>query len=240
MEPEDSLIMGNEELSTIPEKELDEFIKSSVEELFLIQAESEDTSGSDSESILPSSDDFSPIFEEKSMTFSNPLFDSNNDFTSSDNESLSDEDVLEVRCFHSRGFTDEPPFEENDDLFDLESKENDRKKILYDAPIDDLITEDTVFDPGYAQEEGIDFKESFALVARLEAIRIFIAYAAHKSFPIYQMGVKTAFLNGPLKEEVYVAQPDGFVDPDHPEKVYRLRKGLYGLKQAPRAWYDEL
>ncbi|GJU32614.1 retrovirus-related pol polyprotein from transposon TNT 1-94 [Tanacetum coccineum] len=90
------------------------------------------------------------------------------------------------------------------------------------------------------QEEGIDFKESFALVARLEAVRIFIAYAAHKSFPIYQMDVKMAFLNGPLKEEVYVAQPDGFVDPDHPEKVYRLRKALYGLKQAPRAWYDEL
>ncbi|GJS53175.1 retrovirus-related pol polyprotein from transposon TNT 1-94 [Tanacetum coccineum] len=93
---------------------------------------------------------------------------------------------------------------------------------------------------GYAQEEGIDFEESFAPVARLEAVRIFVAYAAHKSFPIYQMDVKTAFLNGPLKEEVYVAQPDGFVDPDHPEKVYRLRKALYGLKQAPRAWYDAL
>nr|GEV30859.1 hypothetical protein [Tanacetum cinerariifolium] len=90
------------------------------------------------------------------------------------------------------------------------------------------------------QEEGIDFKESFAPVVRLEAVRIFIAYAAHKSFPIYQMDVKTEFLNGPLKEEVYVAQPDGFVDPDHLEKVYRLRKALYGLKQAPRAWYDEL
>ncbi|GJT64164.1 retrovirus-related pol polyprotein from transposon TNT 1-94 [Tanacetum coccineum] len=93
---------------------------------------------------------------------------------------------------------------------------------------------------GYAQEEGIDFEESFAAVACLEVVRIFVAYAAHKSFPIYQMDVKTAFLNGPLKEEVYVAQPDGFVDPDHPDKVYRLRKALYGLKQAPRAWYDEL
>ncbi|GKG37526.1 retrovirus-related pol polyprotein from transposon TNT 1-94, partial [Tanacetum coccineum] len=87
--------------------------------------------------------------------------------------------------------------------------------------------------------EGIDFGKSFALVARLEAVRIFVAYASHKSFPIYQMDVKTAFLNGLLKEEVYVAQPDGFVDPDHPEKVYRLRKALYRLKQAPRAWYDE-
>nr|GEX48838.1 hypothetical protein [Tanacetum cinerariifolium] len=92
----------------------------------------------------------------------------------------------------------------------------------------------------YAQEEGIDFEESFAPVARLEAVQIFVAYAAHKSFPIYQMDVKIEFLNGPLKEEVYVAQPDGFVNLDHPEKVYRLWKALYGLKQAPRAWYDEL
>nr|GEX03812.1 retrovirus-related Pol polyprotein from transposon TNT 1-94 [Tanacetum cinerariifolium] len=93
---------------------------------------------------------------------------------------------------------------------------------------------------GYAQEEGIDFQESFALVARLKAVRSFVAYAAHKSFLIYHMDVKTAFLNGLLKEEVYVAQPDGFVELDHPEKVYQPRKALYGLKQAPRAWYDKL
>nr|GFA99190.1 Gag-Pol polyprotein [Tanacetum cinerariifolium] len=74
----------------------------------------------------------------------------------------------------------------------------------------------------------------------LEAVRLFIAYAAHNSFTIYQMDVKTAFLYGPLKEEVYVNQPDGFVDPYHHDKVYRLKKALYGLKQAPRAWYDEL
>ncbi|GJR23964.1 retrovirus-related pol polyprotein from transposon TNT 1-94 [Tanacetum coccineum] len=91
-----------------------------------------------------------------------------------------------------------------------------------------------------AQKKGIDFEESFAPVARLEAVRLFIAYAAHKSFTVYQMDVKTAFLYGPLKEEVYVNQPDGFVDPYHPDKVYRLKKALYGLKQAPRAWYDEL
>ncbi|GJW48560.1 retrovirus-related pol polyprotein from transposon TNT 1-94 [Tanacetum coccineum] len=91
-----------------------------------------------------------------------------------------------------------------------------------------------------AQKRVMGFiDESFAPVARLEAVRIFVAYAAHKSFPIYQMDVKTAFLNGPLKEEVYVAQPDRFVDPDHPDKVYRLRKALYGLKQAPRAWLHE-
>ncbi|GJX76388.1 retrovirus-related pol polyprotein from transposon TNT 1-94 [Tanacetum coccineum] len=93
---------------------------------------------------------------------------------------------------------------------------------------------------GYRQEEGIDFKESFALVARLEVVQIFVDYAVHKSFPIYQMDVKMAFLNGPLKEEVYVSQLDGFVDPNHPEKVYYLRKALYGLKQALRAWFDEL
>nr|GEV07073.1 hypothetical protein [Tanacetum cinerariifolium] len=89
---------------------------------------------------------------------------------------------------------------------------------------------------GYAQEEGIDFEESFAPVAPLESVRIFVAYAAHKSFLIYQMDEKTAFLKGPLKEEIYVAQLDGFVNPDHPQKVYQLRKDLYGFKQAPRAW----
>ncbi|GKA97652.1 hypothetical protein Tco_0825546, partial [Tanacetum coccineum] len=99
--PEDSLIMGNKELSTIPEKESNEFIKSSVEDLVPILSESEDTSGSDSESVLPSCDDFSPIFKEKSVTFSNHLFYSNDDFTSSDDESLSDEDVLkedDIEC----------------------------------------------------------------------------------------------------------------------------------------------
>nr|GEU28816.1 retrovirus-related Pol polyprotein from transposon TNT 1-94 [Tanacetum cinerariifolium] len=93
---------------------------------------------------------------------------------------------------------------------------------------------------GYAQKEGVDFKESFAPVARLKAVRLFIAYTAHKSFTVYQMDVKTAFLYGPLKEEVYANQPDGFVDPYHSDKVYRLKKALYGLKQAPKAWYDKL
>ncbi|GJV90256.1 hypothetical protein Tco_1538069 [Tanacetum coccineum] len=230
----DSLIMGDEHLSTIPEKESDELIKSSVEDLVPILSESEDTSGSDSDIDLPSCDDFSPInvYEEKSVTFSNPLFNSNDEFTSSDDELLSDEDISEDNvktylnplfefddeyissdvnplfdevfenieskdsyvsnldelallvtplfdfnkdeCFDPgddvdeiefllhhdlstpkisvasilEGFTDEPPLEENDDLFDLESKENEWKKILYDAPIDDLMTEDKVFDPG--------------------------------------------------------------------------------------------
>nr|GEW41231.1 retrovirus-related Pol polyprotein from transposon TNT 1-94 [Tanacetum cinerariifolium] len=93
---------------------------------------------------------------------------------------------------------------------------------------------------GYRQEEGIYFGESFALVARLEAIRNFLAFAAHKNMVVYQMDVKTAFLNGNLREEVYVSQPDGFVDLDNPNHVYKLKKALYGLNQAPRAWYDML
>ncbi|GJW16865.1 hypothetical protein Tco_0024301 [Tanacetum coccineum] len=224
MEPEDSLIVGDENLSTIPEKEPDEFIKSSVEDLVPIPSEFEDTSESDSECDLN--------FCDNSVTFSNPLFDANDDFTSSDDESLHEEDVQEENfkiysnplfefddeyissdvnplfnevlediesedsyvskldepdllvtplsklnedeCFDPggdvdeielllhhdpstpkisvvsilEGFTDEPPLEENDDLFDLESKENEWKKILYDAPINDLMTEDKVLDPG--------------------------------------------------------------------------------------------
>nr|GEZ64182.1 retrovirus-related Pol polyprotein from transposon TNT 1-94 [Tanacetum cinerariifolium] len=93
---------------------------------------------------------------------------------------------------------------------------------------------------GYRQKEGIDFEESFAPVAHIEAIRIFIINVASKNMTIYKMDVKTAFLNGELKEEVYVSQQKDFVDPDHPTHVYRLKKALYGLKQAPRAWYDTL
>ncbi|GKB94856.1 retrovirus-related pol polyprotein from transposon TNT 1-94 [Tanacetum coccineum] len=93
---------------------------------------------------------------------------------------------------------------------------------------------------GYRQEEGIDFEESFSPVARLEAIRIFLAFTAHMNMVVYQMVVKTAFLNGNLLEEVYVSQLDGFVDPDNPNHVYKLKKALYGLKQDPRAWYDML
>nr|GEW25134.1 retrovirus-related Pol polyprotein from transposon TNT 1-94 [Tanacetum cinerariifolium] len=93
---------------------------------------------------------------------------------------------------------------------------------------------------GFRQEEGIDFEESFAPVARIEAIRIFVANAAHKNMMIFQMNVKTTFLNGELEEEVYVSQSGGFVDEDNPPHVYKLKKALYGLKQTPRAWYDML
>nr|GEX84709.1 copia protein [Tanacetum cinerariifolium] len=93
---------------------------------------------------------------------------------------------------------------------------------------------------GFRQEEGINFKESFAPIARIEAIHIFIANDAHKNIMIFQMDVKKTFLNGELKEEVFVSQPEGFVDQDNPSHVYTLKKALYGLKQAPCAWYDML
>ncbi|GJR72528.1 hypothetical protein Tco_0084893 [Tanacetum coccineum] len=267
LEPEDSLIMGNEELSTIPEKESDEFIKSSVKDLNPIPSESEDTSESDSDCDLSLCDDFSPInvYEEKSMTFSNPLFDSNDDFTSSDDESLSDEDVPkenvkiysnplfefneeyissdinplfdevlenieskdsyvsnlddpdllitplsdanEDECFDPggdvdeiefllhhdpsiptisvvsilKGFIDEPPLEENDNLFDLEFKTNDWKKILYEALINDLMTGDKVFDPGIHEEKfsptyvSLPFEDRHYL-SFTYVIRIFLPY----------------------------------------------------------------
>ncbi|KAJ9546779.1 hypothetical protein OSB04_019322 [Centaurea solstitialis] len=91
---------------------------------------------------------------------------------------------------------------------------------------------------GYCQEEGIDYEETFAPVARLEAIRIFLAFAAPRGFKVFQMDVKSAFLNGKLKEEVYVKQPPGFESAKYPNHVYFLDKALYGLKQAPRAWYE--
>ncbi|GJS76838.1 hypothetical protein Tco_0726719 [Tanacetum coccineum] len=152
---------GNEELSTIPEKESDEVIKSSVEDLVPIPSESEDTFGSDSECDLPSCNDFSPIntFEEKSVTFSNPLFDSNDDFTSSDDESLSDEDVLEdnVKIYSNPllEFDDEYISSDVNTLFD-EVLENIKSKESYVSNLDEpvlLVTplsdanEDECFDP---------------------------------------------------------------------------------------------
>ncbi|GJW83487.1 putative ribonuclease H-like domain-containing protein [Tanacetum coccineum] len=93
---------------------------------------------------------------------------------------------------------------------------------------------------GHRQEEGIDYDEVFAPVARIEAIRLFLAFASYMGFMVYQMDVKSAFLYGRIDEEVYVTQPKGFVDPQHPKKVYKVVKALYGLHQAPRAWYATL
>ncbi|GKE65910.1 hypothetical protein Tco_1520071 [Tanacetum coccineum] len=162
MKPEDSLIMGDEDLSTIPEKESDEVIKSSVEDLVPIPSESEDTSGSNSECDLPSCNDFSPInvSEEKSVTFSNPLFDSNDDFTSSDDESLSNEDVPKdnVKIYSNPlfEFDDEyissdvnPLF--NEVLEDIESEDSYVSKLdepdLLVTPLS-MLNEDECFDPG--------------------------------------------------------------------------------------------
>ncbi|CAA7031803.1 unnamed protein product [Microthlaspi erraticum] len=105
-------------------------------------------------------------------------------------------------------------------------------EVLYETSQD--------FAQGYSQVEGVDFDETFAPVARLESIRLFLGMACILNFKVYQMDVKSAFLNGILQEEVYVAQPKGFEDPTHPEYVYKLKKALYGLKQAPRAWYEHL
>jgi hypothetical protein len=91
---------------------------------------------------------------------------------------------------------------------------------------------------GYSQVEGLDFDETYAPIARLESIRILLAYATYHGFKLYQMDVKSAFLNGPIKEEVYVKQPPSFEDIEYPNHVYKLSKALYGLKQAPRAWYE--
>nr|GFC90727.1 putative ribonuclease H-like domain-containing protein [Tanacetum cinerariifolium] len=92
----------------------------------------------------------------------------------------------------------------------------------------------------YTQEEGIDYEEVFAPVARIEAIRLFLAYASFMGFLVYQMDVKSSFLYGTIEEEVYVCQPPGFEDPDHPNKVYKVVKALYRLHQAPRTWYETL
>ncbi|GJV33549.1 retrovirus-related pol polyprotein from transposon TNT 1-94 [Tanacetum coccineum] len=113
-------------------------------------------------------------------------------------------------------------------------------KVKLDEYGDVLKNKACLVAKGYRKKKGIDFEESFAPVARIEAIRIFITNAATKNKTIYQMDVKTAFLNGELKEEVYVCQLEGFVDPDHSTHVYRLKKALYGLKQAPRIGINNL
>jgi hypothetical protein len=93
---------------------------------------------------------------------------------------------------------------------------------------------------GFSQKERIDYEETFAPIARLEAIRILLAFSVAKGFKLHQMDVKSVFLNGVLEEEVYVRQPPGFESEKYSHRVYKLRKALYGLKQAPRAWYGRL
>jgi len=93
---------------------------------------------------------------------------------------------------------------------------------------------------GYTQQQGVDFNESFSPVAHFEIVRVFLALAAQLCWLVYQFDVKSTFLNGKLEEEVYVAQPEGFIIGGEEDKVYRLQKALYGLKQAPRAWYSKI
>jgi hypothetical protein len=91
---------------------------------------------------------------------------------------------------------------------------------------------------GYSQAKGLDFEETFALIAKLESIRILLAYVTHHDFKLYQIDVKSVFLNGSIKDKIYVEQPPGFEDQEYPNHVYKIHKALYGFKQAPRAWYE--
>ena len=93
---------------------------------------------------------------------------------------------------------------------------------------------------GYAQEEGLDYGETFVPITKMEEVRTLLAYATYKGFKVYQMDIKSTFLNGILEEKVYIEQPDGFVDENNINEVFKLYKALYGLKQAPRAWYERL
>nr|GEV19747.1 retrovirus-related Pol polyprotein from transposon TNT 1-94 [Tanacetum cinerariifolium] len=117
-------------------------------------------------------------------------------------------------------------------------------KWLYKVKTDEFIgvlkNKARLVAQGFKQEEGIDFEESFTLIARIESIRIFVANAANKNMMIFQIDFKRAFLNGELKEEVYVSQPEGFMDQDNPSHAYKHKNSMYSLKKAPRAWYDML
>ncbi|GJU76061.1 retrovirus-related pol polyprotein from transposon TNT 1-94 [Tanacetum coccineum] len=185
------------------------------------------------QNVSPSADTTVPSQQELDLLFG-PLYDEFfNDGTSRVNKSSSPTDNSALQDTHPSLIftpTSEPSTPTNNliKLKWVREKQKDEDQTV-------IRNKARLVAKGYAQEEGIDFEESFAPVARLEAVRIFVAYAAHKSFPIYQMDVKTTFLNGPSHEEVYDAQPTIPLISDHPNKVYLLRKALYGLKQAPRA-----
>nr|GEU73791.1 hypothetical protein [Tanacetum cinerariifolium] len=192
-DPEDSLIMGNEDLNTIPKKESDEFIKSSVEDLVPIPSESEDTSGSDSECILPSCDDD----EINVLDCEDGYYDSEGDIFYL--ESLLNDDLVHhdpsipAMSVTSilEGFTNEPPLEEKDDLFDLESKNDDWKKILYDVPIDDLINEDKIFDPGIHDQI---FSPTYVSLPFEDCHYLFFTYVVRIFLPHFTYLVVSPFL----------------------------------------------
>ncbi|GKA71181.1 retrovirus-related pol polyprotein from transposon TNT 1-94 [Tanacetum coccineum] len=138
------------------------------------------------------------------------------------------------------------PVLEYNSIFDFSNDEKNDDAVADMNNMDTTIQEEpkkvihALKDPRYTKKEGINYDEVFALVARIEAIRLFLAYASFKDFMVYQMDVKSAFLYGKIEEEVYVCQPPGFEDPDFPNRVYKVEKALYGLHQAPRAWYETL
>ncbi|GKD97662.1 copia protein [Tanacetum coccineum] len=155
---------------------------------------------------------------------------------------LIDDDIIESQIIENQ--IEDIKIKENKPL----NKEIVNIKESKDHPIDSVIDENGVVSrnkarlvaQGYNQQEGIYFDETYAPIARLESIRILLAYACAIDFRLFQMDVKSAFLNGFINEEVYVAQPPGFVDFEKPNHVFKLKKALYGLKQAPKAWYDRL
>ena len=137
---------------------------------------------------------------------------------------------------------------ERNEVWELVSRPNDQSVIgikwVYRNKMDEngiiIRNKARLVAQGYNQQEGIDYEETFAPVARLEAIRMLLAFACHKNFILYQMDVKSAFLNGFINEEVYVEQPPGFESFNFPNHVFKLKNALYGLKQASRAWYERL
>nr|GEV87492.1 uncharacterized mitochondrial protein AtMg00810-like [Tanacetum cinerariifolium] len=161
--------------------------------------------------------------------------------TGSPSSTIDDQDAPSPSKSHTTPETQPPiiPHDVEEDNHDIEVAHMGNDPF-FGMPIPEVAFDQSSLTDSIHTIEGIDFEESFAPVARLEAIRIFLTFAAHENMVVYQMDVKTTFLNGNLREEVYVSQPDGFVDPDNPNHVYKLKKALYGLKQAPRAWYDML
>ncbi|GKB90428.1 retrovirus-related pol polyprotein from transposon TNT 1-94 [Tanacetum coccineum] len=162
------------------------------------------------------------------------------------------EESPKIPLFHNDPLH-EPPYEDSTSQgssnvrpshtpFELIDPKNFKQAMIEPSWIDAMQEEIHEFERllGFRQEEVINFKESFAPVARIETISIFVANVANKNMMIFQMDVKMAFFNGKLKEEVYVSQPEGFVDHEYPSHVYKLKKAIYGLKQAPHAWYDML
>ncbi|GJW75436.1 putative ribonuclease H-like domain-containing protein, partial [Tanacetum coccineum] len=156
--------------------------------------------------------------------------------TNSSNDQDSPKDMFKLGASHTLEITHVEFFSDEDE------PEVDLGNITNSYTVEAMQEEILQFklQQGHRQEEGIDYEEVFALVARIEAIRLFLVYASFMDFLVYQMDVKSAFLYGTIEEEVYVTQPPGFKDPDNPNKVYKVVKALYGLHRAPRAWYETL